>query len=135
MTIIGAQDGRDNVSYQGGMPWHLDDEMAFFRAITLGQVCICGKNTGVKLPKRTTLILGIDILDIKDTPVGSIIIGGPNTWRQYLEADMITRAYVTKIAEDYLGDLQYDLFSEVKKRMDLKPIIYKPDFTVYYGSK
>jgi dihydrofolate reductase len=79
--------------------------------------------------------LGIDILNIKDTPVGSIIIGGPNTWRQYLEADMITRAYVTKIAEDYLGDLQYDLFSEVKKRMDLKPIIYKPDFTVYYGSK
>ncbi|RNC72712.1 MAG: dihydrofolate reductase [Desulfuromonadales bacterium] len=61
ITLIAAMDENRVIGKDGSMPWHLPDDLARFRAITLGHPVIMGRKTfasiGRPLPGRLNIVL------------------------------------------------------------------------------
>jgi dihydrofolate reductase len=133
MKLIGAVSINGVVGNGGVLAWEFKDELSFFRSVTLYETCIKGKNTVCELKDRDVLTMGEDLFNPHEAPKDSIIIGGPNTWAQFLQEGLIKEAYVTLIHDWYEGDCKYDLYYEVNKRLPLVPILDKGRFTVLYG--
>lgn len=119
--------GRD-----GGMPWHLPDELKRFKSITMGKVLIMGRKTfesiGRPLPGRYTIVVsrGREMLPRIVTPATSLeaaleharamaaqwgeeicVVGGGEIYRQTL--DVIDKIYLTRIHQHIDGDTTYPL--------------------------
>ncbi|RZA24786.1 MAG: dihydrofolate reductase [Proteobacteria bacterium] len=119
--------GRD-----GGMPWHLPDELKRFKAITMGKVLIMGRKTyesiGRPLPGRYSIVVSrsLEMLPRIVTPAKSLsealnhaqeiasnwqneicIVGGGEIYKQTL--DVIDRIYLTRIQTTLEGDTFYPL--------------------------
>ena len=119
--------GRD-----GGMPWHLPDELKRFKNITMGKVLIMGRKTfesiGRPLPGRYTIVVSRskEALPRTVTPATSLesalkhakdmavnwgneicIVGGGEIYRQTL--DVIDTIYLTRIHQAIDGDTTYPL--------------------------
>ena len=62
LTAIVAMARNRAIGYENKMPWHLPEDLAFFRAQTLGRVVILGRKTlesiGKPLPRRVNVVLG-----------------------------------------------------------------------------
>ncbi len=119
--------GRD-----GGMPWHLPDELKRFKSITMGKVLVMGRKTfesiGRPLPGRYSIVLSRskEMLPRIVTPASTLdsalrharemapkwgneicIIGGGEIYRQTLH--IIQKIYLTRIHLDLAGDTTYPL--------------------------
>jgi len=119
--------GRD-----GGMPWHLPDELKRFKAITMGKVLIMGRKTfesiGTALPGRYSIVISRskEMLPRIVTPATSIesalkhandmasrwgneicIIGGGEIYRQ--TTAIVQKIYLTRIHQEMTGDTTYPL--------------------------
>ncbi|WP_246560649.1 dihydrofolate reductase [Geobacter grbiciae] len=61
VTIIAAMAGNRVIGKEGAMPWHLPDDLARFKAITMGHPVIMGRRTfdsiGRPLPGRLNIVL------------------------------------------------------------------------------
>lgn len=61
VTILAAVARNGVIGVGGGMPWHLPDEQALFKELTLGHVLVMGRRTfdsiGRPLPGRTTIVV------------------------------------------------------------------------------
>jgi dihydrofolate reductase len=61
VTILAAVARNGVIGVGGGMPWHLPDEQALFKQLTLGHVLVMGRRTfdsiGRPLPGRTTIVV------------------------------------------------------------------------------
>ena len=61
MTILAAVARNGVIGVDGGLPWHLPDELALFKELTLGHVLVMGRRTyeavGRPLPGRTTVVV------------------------------------------------------------------------------
>lgn len=76
MIAIVATDRRGGIGKDGDIPWKSD--LDFFKAQTLGEVCIMGRNTWNSLkvqplPDRTNVVVSTSLPDgrfFKDTPEG-----------------------------------------------------------------
>lgn len=124
--------GRDNV-----LPWHIPEDLRYFREVTMGKPVIMGRMTflsiGRPLPGRANIVAtrnpgfpagGIilagssdDALEAarasaQETGVKEVfVIGGSGLFRRFLpQAD---RLYLTRIEADVAGDT---LFPEIDKR-------------------
>ena len=51
VSLIWAQTAAGVIGRDGGLPWQLPADMAYFRAVTLGKPCIMGRRTFDSLPK------------------------------------------------------------------------------------
>lgn len=66
MTIVMVAAVADNgvIGHQGGIPWHLPEDFAHFKRVTLGHTLVMGRATydsiGRPLPGRTTVVLTRD---------------------------------------------------------------------------
>lgn len=124
--------GRD-----GGMPWHLPDDLKRFKRITMGRVCLMGRRTfesiGRPLPGRTNLVLtrdrgwsheGVRVAHDLDAALRlgwelagrdasgdparcPAVIGGGELYR--LTMDLVTRIELTLIHATVDGDTVYPL--------------------------
>nr|AIA15072.1 Dihydrofolate reductase [uncultured bacterium] len=119
--------GRD-----GGMPWHLPDELKRFKATTVGKVLIMGRKTfesiGRPLPGRYTIVVSRsrEMLPRIVTPATSLeeamtharemapgwlneicVVGGGEIYRQTLA--MVDKIYLTRIHQEIDGDTTYPL--------------------------
>ena len=118
--------GRD-----GGLPWSLPDEMAQFRAFTLGHAVIMGRSTfdsngGKPLPHRRNLVItrqtdwsapGAEVfhdldaaLDAVADDVEPFITGGAAIYRMALPR--LDRIYLTTIHTTLEGDTHFPDFDE-----------------------
>lgn len=52
ITLIYAQDRHGGIGYKNQMPWHLPNDLAFFKAQTLNQTIVMGRLTFESLGKR-----------------------------------------------------------------------------------
>ena len=124
--------GKDNQ-----MPWHLPEDLKYFKRITLKKPVIMGRNTfesiGKPLPDRTNIIVtrnpdykaagcivvnGLDqalqmVADLYDTiaaPDDSevMIIGGAQIYEQSL--GLADRLYLTQVQADVEGDASFPAF-------------------------
>tara|TARA_Y100000748_G_scaffold151261_1_gene126492 strand:- start:4108 stop:4617 length:510 start_codon:yes stop_codon:yes gene_type:complete len=123
--------GRDNA-----MPWHLPEDLRYFKATTLGKPIVMGRKTfdslGRPLPGRTNIVVsrqpdlrleGAQVFASIDAAldaarqqaqadgVGEVmVIGGDNLYRQTLER--AERIYLTRIESEPEGDAWFPAFDE-----------------------
>lgn len=61
ITILAAVARNGVIGVDGGLPWHLSDDLRRFKARTLGHVLVMGRRTyesiGRPLPGRTTIVV------------------------------------------------------------------------------
>lgn len=127
--------GRNHViGFENDMPWHLPNDLKYFKEKTTGQSIIMGRKTfeaiGRVLPNRETIILTRGASDFPDdvkviNDIDTIlkwnkqnptkeyfIVGGGNIYKQLLPyAD---RMYITLIDESFDGDTVFPNFPEEK---------------------
>ncbi|KMK77646.1 dihydrofolate reductase [Alkalihalobacillus pseudalcaliphilus] len=110
--------GKDN-----DMPWHLPNDLKFFKRVTSGHTVIMGRRTyesmGRALPKRRNIILtsdptfkaeGCEIVHSKEAVLEAIrdenesfVIGGAGLFELF--RDDVDKIYKTEIKESFPGDV------------------------------
>ncbi|WP_372594554.1 dihydrofolate reductase [Actinotalea sp.] len=117
LALVWAQSADGVIGVDGGLPWHLPEDLAHFRRLTSGSVVLMGHSTWRSLPERFRPLPGRQNVVLSRTPgleldgavvVGSVedaleqvggraawVIGGAQVYGAFLEhAD---RAEVTEI--------------------------------------
>lgn len=134
LSIIAAM-ARDRViGIQNRLPWHLPEDLAHFRRLTLGHHIIMGRRTfesiGYPLPGRATVIVTRDagfrppgcvsaaslegaIAACGDDPE-VFFVGGAQLYAQALP--LARRLYLTEIDADFPGDAWFPEFDRAAWR-------------------
>jgi dihydrofolate reductase len=117
------------IGNQGSLPWHIPEDLAYFKAVTMGHPIIMGKKTwrGIRkpLPGRQNIVLSHDFDFIAEgaTVVPDIVsalelchatevfvIGGANIFQQFLP--FADKLYITLIDTEFEGDTWFPSFNE-----------------------
>jgi dihydrofolate reductase len=135
ITIIAAVAQNGIIGYKSQIPWHISEDFQHFKNLTLGYPVIMGDVTYLSLPikplpGRKNIVLSLDpefkahegvtIFNDFEAAIESIsdkekafIIGGATIYRLGLMvADSIE---LTKIHEDYFGDVYFPQMVEINK--------------------
>ena len=114
----------------GGLPWHLPEDLAFFKRVTSGHPVVMGRKTyeslGRPLPRRRNIVLtrdpewsapGVEVIhrvddlaslpQLGDGPV--FIIGGAEIYAAFLPAT--TELLVSHLIAEHTGDTRFPEFS------------------------
>ena len=111
------------IGAENALPWHLPDDLRFFKKVTLGKPIVMGRKTweslGRPLPKRHNIVLTrqADYVAKGATVVSSaeealrvagdvpelMVIGGGEIFRLFWP--LLTRVYLTKIDAEIAGDV------------------------------
>ena len=129
ITMIWAMDEQRLIGKDNGMPWHLPNDMKFFRENTKGKTVVMGRKTydslNGALPKRRNLVLTrnpewctddaeviSDITSVLELAQDEevMIIGGAQIYNLFMPyADKLL---VTRIAETFEGDEHFPEYDE-----------------------
>ncbi|KGF14384.1 dihydrofolate reductase [Peptostreptococcus sp. MV1] len=130
------------IGIDGGMLYHLKEDLKYFKETTLNHTIVCGRKTYFSFPKRPLpnrkniiLTRGSDDYEnayslhskdevIKyalDNPNEDIFIcGGDNVYKQFM--DIASRLYITEIDEDqpvqadsFFPEIDRDIWTEVSR--------------------
>ena len=151
VSIIAARDKNNLIGNQGKMPWHISEELALFKKITMNKTLIMGRKTfegiGKALPGKKTIILSrkhdanyenaltaknmqqaLEIADKLNFSQEVMIAGGATVYQQALAfADKI---YLSTIEAAYEGDKYFPEFSsEEFKLVSSEKFATTPAFT------
>lgn len=130
ISLLVAMGKNHVIGFENDMPWHLPEDLKYFKEKTSGHTIIMGRKTfdsiGRVLPNRRNVVLtrqeidfpeGIEVIqDIemiyqwnKENPDQELfVIGGGNLYKQVLPyAD---RLYITEIDESFEGDTYFPTF-------------------------
>ena len=132
LALVVAVADNGVIGRQGGLPWHLPDDLRHFKAVTLGKPILMGRRTfqsiGRPLPGRRNLVLSRTASDagLRDEAnaveyVRSLeeacertadceelcVIGGAQLYR--LALARATRIYLTRVHAAVQGDAYFDL--------------------------
>lgn len=125
ITLIAAMAENRVIGKDGAMPWHLPDDLARFKAITLGHPVIMGRKTfasiGRPLPGRLNIVLtrrkgyspeGVAVarsldeaLALAGTADEVFICGGGQVYREALP--LADRIHLTVVHRPYEGDTTF----------------------------
>lgn len=138
VALIAAMASNRVIGLDNGMPWHLPEDLRYFKATTLGKPIIMGRKTfdslGRPLPGRTNIVVsrqadlqlaGAEVFESIDAALDFaeqqaatdgveevMVIGGETLYRQCLaEAD---RLYLTRIDAAPEGDAWFPEFDEAE---------------------
>ncbi len=149
VCVILAMDRNKLIGKEGGMPWHIPGELAYFKSVTMGHPVIMGRKTfdsiGKPLPGRLNVVvtrnkqwqaegavavtsladaMAVSKATVTDKPNPQImIIGGAALCRDAMP--FTDRLYLTFIDHEYEGDTWFDSYNadewqEVSRR-DVDP--------------
>lgn len=121
LTAVVAVAENNVIGRDGGLPWHLPDDLKHFKAMTLGRPVLMGRRTfesiGKALPGRRNIVLtrhpldiaGIETVDSLDAALRLVadapevaVIGGARLWRDTLP--QIDRIHLTRVHAAVEGD-------------------------------
>lgn len=108
----------------GGLPWHLPEDLAFFKKTTSGHAIIMGRKTydsiGRPLPKRRNIVMSRDrswqrdgvetvqgaqeALDLLDEGT-AFVIGGATVYEMFLP--LLDDLLITHVRQDFPGDTMF----------------------------
>jgi dihydrofolate reductase len=131
ISLLFAMDKNQVIGANNDLPWHLPNDLKFFKEKTTGNTIIMGRKTfdsiGRALPNRRNVVLsrqkvelptGVELIHDVDTILNwdkdhpgeeLFVIGGGGLFKQILpHAD---RMYVTLIDEEFDGDVFFPEFS------------------------
>jgi len=134
VAMMMAMDSNRLIGKEGGMPWHVPGEMAYFKRVTMGKPVIMGRKTfesiGKPLPGRPNIVVtrnrdwaaeGVVIVHDLDTAVHTardiclsaeqpvsemMVIGGAGICREAMA--LTQRLYLTVIDHEFDGDTWLD---------------------------
>lgn len=129
VTLIAAVAKNGVIGSEGDLPWRLKDEMAYFKAQTMGKPVLMGSTTFRSLPKplagRTNVILS---RSMTDAPEGCVIVrsvrdaldrygseelmvaGGADVYGQLLP--FADKLLLTELSEDVEGDAVFPAYDK-----------------------
>ncbi|MBR2998368.1 dihydrofolate reductase [Candidatus Saccharibacteria bacterium] len=139
-SIIAAIGQKNELGKNGGLVWHIKDDMKHFKNTTMGHKIVMGRNTWLslpgKLPGRENIVISESTIDGPDLIINDLeqfakkhqdtdeeifIIGGGMIYRQFLP--YAKNLYLTEIhATDENADT---FFPEFKKSDYQKQILKK----------
>jgi dihydrofolate reductase len=144
LALIVAVARNGVIGKNGGLPWHVSEDLKHFKATTSGHAVIMGRKTydsiGRPLPKRRNIVVtsqvdaqipGCEVAGSLDEALASartsdpcpFIIGGASLYEEALP--IATELYMTTIDENVEGDTYFpeDLadFEEVEARAGRTP--------------
>ena len=116
------------IGRNGTLPWHLPEDLAFFKRATSGHAIVMGRKTyesiGKPLPKRRNIVLtrdpawnapGVEVihspeeLDSISAPDEKVfIIGGAEIYSAFM--DRLDEVLVSHVFENYPGDTRLPVF-------------------------
>ena len=118
LTLVVAIDAQRGIGIGNKLPWHLPEDLAHFKRVTLGQPIIMGRKTfdsiGRALPGRRNIVVtrnagwrheGVDAVGSLDAAIDLLdgapasIIGGAQIFNASME--IATRMIVTEIAHRF----------------------------------
>lgn len=122
ISMIVAHDSNRAIGKDNTIPWHIPDDLKFFKTVTVGKTVVMGRKTFESmnckpLPNRLNVVMSrnVDKLypgvmqvhnanRIKElSEMGEVfIIGGAELYAQFLP--LADKLYVTEIARDIGGD-------------------------------
>jgi dihydrofolate reductase len=138
--------GRD-----GTLPWHLPDDLAFFKTTTSGHPIVMGRKTfdsiGRPLPKRQNIVLtrdktwthpGVDVIHTPEeltqlvtTPSVIYIIGGAEIYQAFFPH--LQALLITHVKENHPGDTRFPEYYQDFPQTET--LIEHPQFTVKRHSR
>lgn len=138
VSILVAVAGNGVIGADNRLPWHLPDDLKYFKRLTTGHCVVMGRKTfdsiGKPLPDRRNVVItrqpdlkieGAVVVHSLDEGLRAcgeaaeiFVIGGAEIFRQAL--DRTDRLYLTELQRDYEGDVRmpdYDrsLWREVSR--------------------
>lgn len=127
IVLVLAMAKNGTIGAQGGLPWHIPDDLKHFRAVTMGKPIVMGRKTWDSFPRkplpgRTNIVVTRDrdwkadgavvvhsldeVLERDDSEIA--IIGGGEIFKAALaRADAIE---LTQIDSDFAGDTRLPPF-------------------------
>ena len=146
LTAIVAMAPNRVIGRDGSLPWHISEELKFFKSTTTGHPIVMGRKTydsiGKPLPKRENLVLtrdpawhadGVEVIhrpaDIRDLPLVSpeiFVIGGAQIYDFFLP--QTTELLISHIHEAHEGDTYFPAYEE--QFPEVETVLEHPDFTV-----
>ncbi|MCB0365179.1 MAG: dihydrofolate reductase [Bdellovibrionaceae bacterium] len=150
LSHIVAAAENDVIGREGGLPWHIPEDLKFFKDKTLGHAIIMGRKTyesvGRPLPKRLNVIVtrqkdyhpegtavfpslaeAIAYCERESATWGEeiFIAGGGEIFEQSM--DMVDKIYLTRIHQEIPGDTYYpqmplDKFEEIERNERQEPV-------------
>jgi dihydrofolate reductase len=160
ISFIWAMDENRVIGRNNQLPWHLPEDLKFFKRVTMGHPIAMGRKTqesiGRVLPGRENIVITrnsdykcegytvIHSLDdfisySKELDAEVFVIGGAEIFRELLP--VVDRLYLTMIYETFEGDTYFPEFSledfklvlqEKGVRDDKNPFDY--EFFIYHKS-
>lgn len=131
ISLLVAMDRNHVIGYKNDLPWHLPDDLHYFKEKTIGNTIIMGSKTftaiGRVLPKRRNVILSrsnpklpgeVEVIHNLETvkrwnnefpDEEFFIIGGGDIFKQAIS--FADRLYITWIDEEFTGDVYFPKFS------------------------
>ena len=135
ISLVVAASTNNVIGSDGGLPWHLPDDLRHFKRLTTGKPVVMGRRTfesiGRPLPNRRNIVMtrdpdyvapGCDVvssvreaLDLLEDTDEVMIIGGGQVYRDFLpHAD---RIYLTRVQADVEGDTYFPDIDEAGWRL------------------
>jgi len=128
LSLIAAMDINGLIGAKGTMPWHIPEELAWFKGQTMGSIVVMGRKTwqslGKPLPGRRNIVLssnlhfpaeGAEVMN-SDKQILSLakdfqvfIIGGAELFRLFMPA--ADKLYLSTIHAEYSGDTYFPDFN------------------------
>ena len=125
ISLVVAASTNNVIGSDGGLPWHLPDDLRHFKRLTTGNPIVMGRRTfesiGRPLPDRRNIVMTRDaayaaegcdvvssideVLDLVSDAEEVMIIGGGQVYRDFFSyAD---RIYLTRVQADVEGDTYF----------------------------
>ncbi|MFC6824890.1 dihydrofolate reductase [Halopelagius fulvigenes] len=139
-VLVAAVANNGVIGRDGGMPWHLPEDMEHFKRTTTGHPVVLGRKTyenvvealGEPFPGRTSVVLSTQNLDLPDgaVPANSVeeatartesaaaemgvetayVVGGAAVYEAFLPR--ADRMVLTELRDDYKGETTFPEFDE-----------------------
>lgn len=152
ISIIACRANNGVIGKDNKLPWHLSEDLKFFKKITSGQSVIMGYRTWESLPVKplknrknfvfcregTTLMNNPDVKPVFDldkflvrTDIDNVfVIGGATLYKLFI--DKADEIYLTEIEEDVEGDTYFPEFNETKYEKTILGSGYDPQENLNY---
>jgi dihydrofolate reductase len=135
VVLVAAVADNGVIGRDGGIPWHIREDLRHFKATTRGQVVVMGRRTyesiGRPLPERTTAVLtsdpgwsaeGVEVVRsleealalAKERGVDLMVAGGTRVYEAAMP--LATHQVLTEVHQSPEGDTDYPAFDRSRWR-------------------
>lgn len=141
ISLLVAMDTNHVIGAKNDLPWHLPNDLKFFKAKTVGHTIVMGRKTyesiGRPLPNRRNIVItrsesadlpkevevihhldDIKALEEENPSEEYFVIGGGSIFEQVI--DYADRMYITLIKATFPGDTYFPAFNEKEWQLTKK---------------